>query len=252
MLSRIFQYVANRNDFTNPWLNTQQPFDPVKADPAIDKIRATLNLDKSNLGTDYFVTSVVAILIANHALSHTLDLDLDIQPEIWKKIQTERFKVKTPNWLFSNSKSGTALVTRNVNYWPVELTGSLTKLNDLTARITLGNLQEDVKAVFFNSSILEVEWPSWLNLRGVFTTELPTAWSGADNKIEFFLPPTNYPVEAVLNVLKNDTAFLDVLEKRGYLAYFSGADINDSEKLSIIIYCLYLDTAEKINAALAL
>lgn len=252
MLSRIFQYVANRNDFTNPWLNTQQSFDPVKADPAIAKIRTILNLDKSNLDTDYFVTSVVSILIANHSLSHVLDLELDIQPEIWKKIQTERFKVKTPGWLFSNSKSGSVYVARTVNQWPLELTGSITKLDDLTARVALGISQEDVRAVFFNSSILEIEWPSWLNLQGVFTTSSPTAWSGSDKKIEFFIPPVNYPIEAVLNVLKSDTAFLDVLEKRGYLAYFSGADINDSEKLAIIIYCLYLDTAEKINPPAAL
>lgn len=247
MLSRLFQYVANRNDFYNPWLTTQAPFDPVKADPKIDKLRTFLKLDKSNLNSDYFVTSVVAILISNHTIAHTLDINLDVQPELWKKIQTEKFRMFSLDWFLTNSKAGPATVNRLVNEWPVELEGSISKLNDDAARVIINGKSSDVSARFINSKTLHVEWPSWLGLTGTLTTENASAWdTGA--KINFIIPPSNYPLSDVVKRLRYEPAFLDVLESRGYLAYYAGADASDAEKLAIVIYCLYLDTLDKVKA----
>lgn len=247
MLSRIFQYVANRNDFTNPWLSTQTAFEPVKANPNVNKIRSFLNLDKNNLNSDYFVTSVVSVLIANHTIAHTLSLELDVQPEIWKKIQTERFKCESSGWTLSNSKSGPASTKYLVNTWPVSLQGTLTKINEATARLQMGSKFEDISAVFINSKTLQVEWPDWFKLNGVLITEDTEAWAGSNTQISFFAPPSNYPIKSVVSKLTHESAFLEMLEQRGYLAYYSGADANDSEKLAIGIYCLYLDTLEKIQ-----
>lgn len=247
MLSRIFQYVANRNNFCNPWLNTQTSFTPVKADPKVDKLRSILNLDKTNVNSDYFVTSLVALFTANHTVSHSLDLELDIQPEIWKKIQTEKFKVISSNWVLTNSKTGNASNSRFVSHWPVELVGSVIKLNDTAARVKIGGMYSDVKAVLVNNRELHVEWPDWLNINGVFVTDDNNAWANTGAEIEFFAPPKNYPIVAVVDRLKYEAAFLEVLEERGFLSYFSGADISPAEQLSIVIYCLYLDTAAKLK-----
>lgn len=247
MLSRIFQYIANRNTFYNPWLNTQTPFSPVIADPSVDKLRSILNLDKTNLESDYFVTSLANILVSNHTISHTLDLELDIQPEIWKKIQTEKIRSLSSGWFISNSQDGPANNNRKVGTWPVELEVSVIKLNDTTARVKSGGLYADVRVVFTNNNRLEIEWPDWVGINGVLITEDPTGWDAAGKLVTLFVPPKNYPIKAVVERLKYDTAFLDVLEKRGFLSYYAGADVSDSEKLSIVVYCLYLDTGDKLK-----
>jgi hypothetical protein len=246
MLSRAFQYVANRNNFYNPWLNTNLPFKEVKADADVQRIRSLLLIDKDNLNSDYFVTAAVNVLISNTAFSHQMNLDLDVQPELWKKIQTERFKIKTPNWLLANSKEGTASVNRQVNTWPFDLTVTLKRLSDTEARISSGLLTEDIKAYFVNEKELQVDWPEWLKIRGTLVTEISEQWSN-DSQVELFVPPSNYPVKEILDKLKLSSELITVLDKRNLLAYYSGADTSNLDKLSIIIYCLYQDTADKSN-----
>lgn len=247
MLSHLFQYISNRNNFENPWLNTVVPFTPVKPDSEIQFLRKQLLLDTTQFNSDYYITAAVSVLLSNTTLAHELNIQEDIQPEIWKKIQTEQFTIYTPNWILTNSKEGPASVNRKVDYWPVDVNITVTKLNDRTARVKSGNVFEDVEAVFLVNKNLEIKWPSWTGLNGVLKTAADSAWN-TEMPITLKVVPSNYPTSQILDRIKNSIEFLNVLEKADLLAYYAGANTSVEDKLSLLLWAMYQDTKTKIQS----
>lgn len=248
MLSHLFQYIGNRNNFENPWLNTTVPFTTVKADKDIQDLRKQLLLDTTEFKSDYYVTAAVAVLLSNTAIAHQFDIQKDIQPEVWKKIQTEQFVIYTPYWFLTNSKEGPASVNRQVNAWPIDVNVAVTKLSDSTARVTSGNISADVVAVFKEDNTLQIEWPTWAGLNGVLKCKTNNNVWKSESVINIKVVPSNYPTTQIINKIKNTPAFLNVLENASLLAYYSGANTSDEDKLSLLLWAMYLDTKQKTES----
>lgn len=198
MHNRALHFITNRKDgFSSAYFPASSEFVPCVESREAKEVRRLLGLD-----SDY---GVRAVLAAVHGFPYLFDAFRDVS-RTYRVSDFQPDRVLTVGAKWKNDVQGLPSFTPKCTSLPVPLQLTLEYLSDTRARITYGELVEDVDVrPVFGSSDLIPEWPETLGVSGAFN--LQSEWQ-AGSLVRVQGPPARYPWEtagAILSVSETQT-----------------------------------------------
>lgn len=245
MYSPLYRYVANRKTFKQATLNSNVEFTPVTESAASASVRKLFKLDDTS--TDFFVIGVTGALLGSPALMANFTQRAIGTPYTVTNLGYSTFTPPLGATLVSDN-FGVAQIARTSNKWPTDFNLSLTKADASYARVSFGPTEYAVVPCTLIGSTLVINWPAFAGIKGNVLLENPNTWStGA--VLTFYVEPTEFPYEALLDEVKKTSDWLTLLEGHGLLEIFAGAQVSPKESIGVISLALVMDTLTKLPAA---
>lgn len=235
----LFRFAANRSDFLNPWLQSSVDFRPVEASPAAAAVRKFMRMDGAE---DYFTIGPVLTLLGTPALLHEIPI-AEINSTTVANVAVPQFSAPE-GYLLVAGAEGAPRVNRDVSIWPFSSAIRLRYLDQRTARLNSGGLQEDVTARMSNGT-LHVAWPYWTGIKGALSFGNAETWR-AEADITLQVTPRNYPSAALCAALRNTSAWIRLLESVGFLSFYASATADPNERVGLITLALIRDTMARL------
>lgn len=235
----IFRLVANRSDFVNSWLQSQQVFNAVSASPEAAAVREFLRMH--DVSTDFYVLGPVMCLLGCPALAHELGLGVMPSSAFWN-YRRPAFEMPAGLTLVASGAS-VPEIRRAVDAWPFQPQITFTVLDAMQMRVTAGLQTANINARK-HANIVDVEWPTWSGLTGSIQLETPSMWA-AGFSANITVEPATYPIMAALDALQKTTAWMTLLRRYGLLGHYASATNDHNERMGLIALALARDTAEQ-------
>jgi len=242
MYSPLYRYVANRKTFKQDALNSNVEFAPVVESVASAAVRKLFKLDDTS--TDFFVIGVTGALLSSPALMADFTQRAIGSPYTVTNLGYSTFTPPLGATLVSDN-FGVAQISRSASKWPPDFNLSLTKADASYARVAYSSTEYAVTPCTLVGSTLVINWPAFTGIRGNVLLENPNTWStGA--VLTFYVEPTEFPYEALLNEVKKTSDWLTLLEEYGLLDLFAGAQVSPQASIGVISLALVMDTLTKL------